>query len=81
MLLEIDQDTWHVTRFATADLEADIANKENKPEFNENNEKQLCIMRKNGKFACPCSFNVISGHECQDIVAVHLFIGKSKLQK
>jgi len=81
LLSEIEQDTWHVTQFATADLEDDVENKENKPESNENNEKQLCVTHKNGKFACPCSFNVISGHECQDIVAVHLFIGKSKLQK
>ncbi|CAG8704678.1 2487_t:CDS:2, partial [Ambispora gerdemannii] len=61
----IDQDTWHVTWFTTADLEDDVVNKENKPEFNE---KQLYVMRKNRKFACPCSFNVISDHECQDIV-------------
>jgi len=59
-------------------LEDDIANKENKP---ESNEKQLCVTRKNGKFACPCSFNVISGHDCQDIVAVHLFIEKLELRK
>ncbi|CAG8544888.1 12250_t:CDS:2, partial [Ambispora gerdemannii] len=80
LVQEIDQNTWHVTQFTTTDLEDDVVNKENKPESNENNEKQLCVMRKNGKFACSCSFNVISGHECQDVVAVHLFIGKSKLR-
>ncbi|RIB13420.1 hypothetical protein C2G38_2040996 [Gigaspora rosea] len=32
------------------------------------------------KFACPCSFNVIRGHDCQDIIAVRFFIGELKLQ-
>ncbi|KAF0519129.1 hypothetical protein F8M41_016647 [Gigaspora margarita] len=43
--------------------------------------KTLYITRRNGKFACPCGFNVICDHECQDIVAVRLFIDKSGLQK
>ncbi|RIB17636.1 hypothetical protein C2G38_2037571 [Gigaspora rosea] len=43
--------------------------------------KTLCITHRSGKFACPCGFNVIRSHECQDIVAVRLFIDKSGLQK
>ena len=35
--------------------------------------KLLHVTYRNGKFACQCSFNVIRGHNCQDIVAVHLF--------
>ena len=52
MLSEIEQNTWHVTQFATTNLEDDVANKENKPESNENNEKQLYVIQKNGKFVC-----------------------------
>lgn len=67
----------------------DGANKKNEPESRSLdletigiiNKNQLCVTRKNGKFACPCSFNVISGHDCQDIVAVHLLIGKFELKK
>ncbi|RIB25812.1 hypothetical protein C2G38_2165044 [Gigaspora rosea] len=32
-------------------------------------EKLLCVTRRSRKFACPCSFNIIRGHDCQDIVA------------
>ncbi|KAG9286282.1 hypothetical protein G9A89_014268 [Geosiphon pyriformis] len=42
--------------------------------------KTLYVTCKNGKFACPCSFNFIRDHDCQDIVAVRLFIKESKIE-
>ncbi|CAG8736909.1 35664_t:CDS:2, partial [Racocetra persica] len=42
--------------------------------------KTLYVIYKSGKFACLCGFYVIRGHDCQDIVAVRLFIDKVKLQ-
>ncbi|RIB19798.1 hypothetical protein C2G38_2035773 [Gigaspora rosea] len=42
--------------------------------------KTLYVTRRSGKFACPCGFYVIRGHDCQNIVAVRLFIDKVKLQ-
>ncbi|CAG8645144.1 8726_t:CDS:10, partial [Ambispora gerdemannii] len=78
-------------QYATAELEADIddASKKNESESRSLelkitgsiDEKQwLCITRRNEKFACPCGFNVISDHDCQNIVAVHLFIDKSEFR-
>ncbi|RIB27570.1 hypothetical protein C2G38_2160189 [Gigaspora rosea] len=43
--------------------------------------KTLYVTCRSGNFACPCGFYVICGHDCQDIVAVRLFIDKVKLQK
>ena len=43
--------------------------------------KTLCVTHRSGKFACPCGFYVIRGYDCQDIVAVRLFINKFGLQK
>jgi len=78
-------------QYTTAEFEdnIDVANKEDKSKSKIlkleatglTDDKQLCITRKNGKFACPCSFNVISSHDCQDIVAVRLLIGESELKK
>src|SRR4051812_44055867 len=42
--------------------------------------KPLQVTCRNGKFACQCGFNVIRGHDCQDIVAVHLFRNNSIIQ-
>ncbi|CAG8834998.1 12731_t:CDS:2, partial [Gigaspora margarita] len=42
--------------------------------------KILYVTHRSRKFACPCAFNVICGHDCQDIIAVRLFINKSGLQ-
>ncbi|RIB18925.1 hypothetical protein C2G38_2036498 [Gigaspora rosea] len=49
--------------------------------FIKQHRKILCITRKNGKFACPCSFNVICGHDCQNIAAVRFFINEFEAQK
>ncbi|RIB20034.1 hypothetical protein C2G38_2180343 [Gigaspora rosea] len=43
--------------------------------------KILYITRRSGKFACPCSFNVIRGHDCQDIVAIYTFDSYNKSDK
>jgi len=43
--------------------------------------KPLHVTYRNGKFACQCGFNVIHGHNCQDIVAVHLFRNNSVILK
>ncbi|RIB22619.1 hypothetical protein C2G38_2173562 [Gigaspora rosea] len=48
--------------------------------FIKQHGKVLCVTRKNRKFACPCSFNVIRGHDCQDIAAVRFFINKFEAQ-
>ncbi|CAG8461465.1 9879_t:CDS:10 [Dentiscutata heterogama] len=90
LVQEIDQDTWIVSRF---NMDVDIQyiaaesddNDSDKDLFDEHNikqqEKTLYITYRSGKFACPCSFKVIRGHDCQDIVAVRFFIGELKLQK
>jgi hypothetical protein len=86
-----------VTRFAStnvaiqyATVEFEDANKENEPEFRSlelqiadslDEKKCLYVTRRNGKFSCPCSFNVMSGHDCQDIIAVHFFIGKFEFRR
>ncbi|CAG8568436.1 2474_t:CDS:2, partial [Racocetra fulgida] len=49
--------------------------------FIKQHEKLLCVTRKNGKFACPCSFNIIRGHDCQDIAAVCFFINELEARK
>ncbi|RIB25962.1 hypothetical protein C2G38_2164607 [Gigaspora rosea] len=89
MLLEkIDQDAWNVFRFCTnvdtQYIEMDDVSKKNfeskiSDSIDEYN-KTLYVTHRNRKFACSYSFNVIRGHDCQDIVAVQLFINKPELQ-
>ncbi|CAG8755123.1 2497_t:CDS:1, partial [Dentiscutata heterogama] len=83
----IDQDTWNISRFGTsADTQyttnklEDTDEESNSIDNTKQQTKTLCITRRSRKFACPCGFNVICGHDCQDIVAVRLFIDKSGLQ-
>ncbi|KAF0411274.1 hypothetical protein F8M41_008209 [Gigaspora margarita] len=85
---EKKKDAWNVFRFCTnvdtQYIEMDEVSEksfesENSDSIDECN-KTLYVTHRSRKFACLCSFNIICGHECQDIVAVQLFIDKPELQ-